>query len=507
MRSLMIGICLAAGAGAALAATCESLASLTVPATGIVTAETVATGAFTPPTGPAIKELPGFCRVAGSIRPTSDSDIRFEVWMPASGWNGKFHGTGNGGFAGSLSYAGMSGPLRHGYATATTDTGHSSSDAGWALGHAEKIVDYGHRAIHEMTVAAKAIITAYYGSAPKKSYFASCSNGGRQALMEAQRYPADYDGIVSGAPVNDFTHTAAGFLWNANALTGEGHIPPAKMKAIETAGLAACDGADGVKDGLIEDPRRCRFDPGVLACTGAETDACLTAPQIAALRKVYSGPRNARGKQVHPGFVSGGESGAGGWGTWIAGTTTDKSLQYFFGTQMFRNMVANDPNWDYKTFDVTRDTPRLDKALAPVLNATDANLKPFVARGGKLILYHGWCDAALTPINTINYYQRAVAKMGSRMAAKSLRLYMLPGVQHCGGGPGPNRFVMNWTDATHDMLLALEQWVEGGPAPAVLVAAGGTPERTRPLCPYPQAAHYKGAGSVDDAANFTCSGR
>jgi feruloyl esterase len=492
-------------ATAAAAATCESVATLKLPATTIAIAQLVPGPSFSPPTGAPINDLPPFCRVAGSIAPSPDSDIKFEVWMPASGWNGKFHGIGNGGFAGSLSLGQMAGPLKHGYAAATTDTGHSGGNAAWALGHPEKVIDYGHRAIHEMTVKAKAIIAAFYGSAPKKSYFASCSNGGRQALMEAQRYPGDYDGIIAGAPANDFTGIAAGFLYNQQALLKDpaAYIPAAKLKAIEAAALAACDAADGLADGLIDQPDRCRFDPAVLTCKDADADHCLTAPQLAALKKIYDGPTDSKGRRLFPGFVPGAETGNGGWAPWITGLAPEKSLQFFFGTEMFRNMVAGDPAWDYKTFDVDRDAKLLHDKLAPVLNATDSNLEPFRARGGKLILFHGWCDAALTPTNTITYYQNVVAKSGVKKAGEFVRLYMLPGVQHCAGGPGPNRFIGTWTGADTDMMLALERWVETGTAPAALIAAGAN--RTRPICPYPQVAKYKGAGSVDDAANFTCA--
>jgi hypothetical protein len=496
------------------AATCESLAELKLPNTEITLARTVTGGEFSLPTGAPMKELPDFCRVAGVIRPSSDSHIQFEVWMPASGWNGKFHGVGNGGFAGSLSYTGLGGPLKHGYAVATTDTGHTGGDAAWALGHPEKVIDYGYRAVHEMTVNAKAIITAFYGSAPKRSYFASCSNGGRQALMEAQRYPADYNGIISGAPANDFTHIAIGFLANEKALLADpaSYIPASKMKALEAAVLAACDAKDGLTDGLIDDPRRCQFDPTTIECNGPDSDTCLTAPQVAVVKKIYEGPRNSKGTQLFPGFEPGGEAGPGGWGAWITGAAPEKGLQYFFGTQLYRNMVAGDPNWDIKTFNIDTDAPRIENKLKRVLNATDPNLKPFEARGGKLILFHGWCDAALTPLNTINYYQRVRSAVGPKNADKFVRLYMLPGVQHCGGGPGPNRFIGTWTDPEHDMVLALERWVEQGVAPGMLIAekpAAATPAapviRSRPICPYPEAEKYEGSGSVDEAANFTCA--
>ncbi|HEY3442212.1 MAG TPA: tannase/feruloyl esterase family alpha/beta hydrolase [Paludibaculum sp.] len=513
-RALAPCLLVAASLTAQAASSCENLAALKLPATTIQLAQTIAAGAFTPPSGPATlyKALPAFCRVTGSIHPTADSDIRFEVWMPETGWNSRFQGVGNGGFAGSLSLGAMAIPVVRGYATATTDTGHSGNDASWAVGHPEKVIDYGYRAVHEMTVTAKAVITAFYGAAPKHSYFSSCSNGGRQALMEAQRYPADYDGIVAGAPANDFTHVAAGFAWNQLALLADpaSYIPAVKMAAVEKAALAACDARDGLADGLIDNPHQCRFDPGTLLCSGAESDSCLTAPQVATLRKIYSGPKTAQGKAIFPGFLPGGESGAGGWPGWINGMAPEKSAQFFFFSQMFGNMVVEDPAWNYKSFRMETDLPRLEKKLNTVLNATDVNLTPFVARGGKLILYHGWCDAALTALNTIDYYKKAAAKVGSKRAASSLRLYLVPGMQHCSGGAGTDEF---WglhgapSDAQHDLTKAVEAWVEEGRAPSEIIASkitSGKVLRTRPLCPYPQVARYKGAGSVDDAASFAC---
>src|SRR5262247_313018 len=505
--------------GSVSAATCEGLAELKLPNTTITAAQSVAPGAFAPPTGSAApyKELPGFCRVAGIIKPTADSDIKFEVWMPAAGWNGKFNGIGHGGFAGSIVHPALAASVFRGYATASTDTGHSTSDAVWALGHPEKIVDYGHRAIHEMTEKVKLVIKAFYGDGPKRSYFASCSNGGRQALMEAQRYPNDYDGVIAGAPANAFSQILTGFAWNMQLLLNDpaSYVPAKKLKAIETAALAACDARDGVTDGVLDDPTKCGFDPAVLLCKGAETDECLTEKQITALKKIYAGPRNAKGQQIIPGFTPGGETGPGGWTGWITGAAPTAAAQFFFSTQAFKNMVHNDPKWDYKTFDLERDGKLADEKLAPVLNATDPNLNAFSARGGKLILYHGWNDAALPPTNTINYFQSVVAKIGQRRTDSFVRLFMAPGMQHCGGGPGPDNFGQMVTraqsDPQHDLTLALERWVEEGVAPDQIIATkrqGPTPQapalRTRPLCPYPQVARYKGSGSTDEAANFSC---
>ena len=506
---------------AAVAATtrCEDLARLALSDTTITAAGLTAAGTFTPPEGKPIPNVPAFCRVAGVIKPSSDSNIQFEVWMPGSGWNGKFQGMGNGGFAGSISFGGMAGAVSHGYATASTDTGHhgGGADAGWALGHPEKITDFGYRAIHETAANAKAIIHAFYGEGPRRSYFSSCSNGGRQALMEAQRFPEDYDGIIAGAPANFWTHllTQAGWDIQATMLDPASYIATSKLAALESATLAACDARDGVKDGVIDDPTKCHFDPDVLLCKGPETDSCLTAPQVAALKKIYVGPRDSQGRQIMPGFSPGSETGSGGWGLWITGPAPGKSLQFAFGTQFFSNMVYNNAAWDYRTFNVDRDLKVADDKFASVLNATNPDLQRFKQRGGKLILYHGWSDAAIPPVNAINYYQSVVAKMGAENAEPFLRLYMVPGMQHCGGGAGPSsfgQFSVAQGDAMHDVDAALERWVEEGVAPDQIIAAkyktGSDPAsgvvRTRPLCPFPKVARWKGSGSTDDAANFVC---
>ena len=519
LRSIFLMLSFALLTSSAFAATCEELAALKLPDTTITMAQTVAAGSYS--TVAPYKDLPAFCRVAGVIKPTSDSEIKFEVWLPAANWNGKFQGIGNGGFAGSISYGGAAGGLggavARGYAAASTDTGHSGGDASWALGHPEKIVDYGHRAIHEMTVKAKLVVKAFYGAAPKWSYFSSCSNGGRQALMEAQRYPDDYDGLIAGAPANYFTAILTGFAWNMLNTQGRtgGYISAKKLKAIEAASAAACDARDGVQDGVLDDPSQCNFDPAVLLCKGAETDDCLTTQQIAALKIIYAGPRDAQGKLLIPGFMPGGETGPGGWTQWITGATPPAAAQFFFSTQAFKNMVHNNPAWDFKTFDLAKDGKLAAEKLAPVLNATDANLQPFKARGGKLILYHGWNDAALPPQNTINYFQHVAARLGQREAHAFVRLFMVPGMQHCSGGPGPNRFgqvvVAEQSDAQHDLTVALERWVEAGVAPNEVIAvklqtndAKSPVVRSRPLCAYPKVARYKGSGSTDDAANFAC---
>ena len=510
----------------ASAATCESLAKVALSNTSITIAESAPAGTFSPPDGKPIPNLPAFCRVAGAIKPSDDSDIQFEVWMPSSGWNGKFQGIGNGGFAGMISYPQMASALMHGYATASTDTGHKAggTDASWALKHPQKVIDYGYRAIHETTDKAKSLIRAFYGDGPKRSYFNSCSNGGRQALMEAQRFPDDYDGIIAGAPANDWTRLLTAAARNNQSTSPEsgGYLPAAKLPAIQAAALAACDALDGVKDGVIENPSQCRFDPSALLCAGAqinqpflaEADSCLTAAQVAALKKIYDGIRTATGEPIFPGYSPGGEAEQGGWGIWITGAKPAGSLMFAFGTNYYKNMVFEDPAWDYRTFQLERDLKAADSKTGPIIAATDPDLKRFKDRGGKLIIYHGWSDAAIPGQSTVNYYQSVVKKMGKDTSSFA-RLFMAPGMQHCGGGSGPSVFGQLpgvEGDALHDVDAALERWVEQGIAPEQIIATkykGPNPSsgvaRTRPLCPYPLVARWKGSGSTDDAANFTCA--
>jgi feruloyl esterase len=442
--------------------------------------------------------------------------------MPAVGWNGRYQGVGNGGFAGDISYPQLAAALSASYATASTDTGHRAggTNAEWAFGHPEKIVDYGYRAIHLTAENAKALIRAFYGEPAKYAYFTGCSNGGRQALMEAQRFPDDYNGIIAGAPAANFTRTAA--LFGSNLLaTGDKStlVPAAKFAAIEAAVVAACDAKDGVTDGVVTEPTMCAFDPGVLLCRDTENDSCLTSAQVATMKKLYSGLSATSGKSIFPGFVPGGESGPGGWGTWLSGSAPDSSLEYAFGTQFFKNMVYKDPTWDYRTFTMERELKAADEAVGATLNAIDPNLATFQKRGGKLILYHGWSDAALPPTATIDYQRSIAATLGQQQTDAFVRTYMMPGVQHCGGGPGADSFGVlpglppSDADPTRNMSAAMVRWVEQGVAPSTIVAtkykgpaaAAATVAFTRLLCPHPQVARYKGTGSPDDAANFACS--
>jgi hypothetical protein len=526
---VLIAVSLLAGRAYGAPQSCEQLAKLALPHVTITSVQTVAAGTFAPPASAApwlagspefYKKVPAFCRVTAVSKPTADSNIKIEVWMPSSGWNGKFRGQGNGGFAGEIDYQALGLAVMEGYASAATDTGHAGdgTTATWALDHPEKIVDFGYRAIHEMTVIGKAATKAFYGDTPKYSYFASCSNGGRQALMEAQRFPQDYNGILAGAHANYWTHLLTSALWDAQATTlnPDSYIPSSKIPAIAKAVLAACDANDGVKDGILNDPRKCHFDPSTIQCKGADSDACLTEPQVVALKKLYQGAVDSRGQQIFPGFMPGGEEGEGGWPLWITGPGPGKALLFAFDYGYFADMVYDKSDWDYKKANLDDAVVASDKKFAGVLNATDTNLKPFQDRGGKLIVYHGWSDAAISPVNSINYYQSVVQRMGQSDVDAFLRLYMVPGMQHCGGGPGPDVFGENGfstaNDAQHNMYLALEAWVERGAAPPAVIASkleGRGPDAkvklSRPLCPYPQDTHYKGSGDPNDAANFTCA--
>jgi feruloyl esterase len=485
-----------ASAPALAAASCESLASLNLPQATIASAQPVAAGAFTLPVsgrgrgaGNPYKDLPGFCRVIATLKPTSDSDIKIEVWLPSADWNHKYQAVGNGGWAGVISYSELADALRGGYAASSTDTGHAGGSGSLALGHPEKLIDFGWRSEHEMTVKSKAIIQAFYGDAPRLSYWNGCSTGGRQGLREAQKFPADYDGIIAGAPAN---RTALA-LWVASAEHKEpgSYITPDKYPAIHQAAIAACDANDGLKDGLIQDPAKCKFDPKTIECKGADSPSCLTAPQVEAARKIYSNATNPRtGQTLFPSLARGSEMG---WAVLGAPEPSPIILD------QYKYVVYKDPAWDWRTFDFDKDVVRSDEPEYVVMNATDPNLTAFFAHRGKLLLYHGWADPNISPFSTIQYYKSVLDTMGgAAKTADSIRLFLEPGMGHCGGGEGPNRF---------DKVSAMETWVEKGAAPDQMIAShatGGKVDRTRPLCPYPQTAKYKGSGSIDDAANFVC---
>jgi feruloyl esterase len=472
---------------------CDGLAGLALPGAKITAAQISAAGAFKPPTGraEAYRNLPEFCRVTATLTPSEDSDIQVEVWLPVNGWNRKLQVVGNGGWAGTISYSALADGVRAGYATASTDTGHATPGGSFVVGHPEKLIDFSWRSEHETTVKAKAVVEAFYGAAARRSYWNGCSTGGRQALKEAQMFPEDFDGIVAGAPGQ---RTAMG-LWIAHALLKDSaaYIPPAKYPVLHQAALAACDAGDGLKDGLISDPARCKFDPGALLCKEGERADCLTAPQVEAARKVYGPGRNPRtGKALFGSLAPGSELG---WAVMGAGPEPYAPI-----LDQAKYVVFRDPMWDWRTFDFDKDNDRFERPEFLIMNSTDPHIEKFVARG-KLLLYHGWADQNVSPYNTVEYFERVREVLGPAKTDGSVRLFMAPGMGHCGGGDGPNTF---------DKVSVLDRWVEEGKAPESIVAShstAGKVDRTRPLCPYPQLAIYQGSGSIDDAANFVCRAR
>lgn len=511
----------------AVADSCQRLASLAIPNANITMASVVAAGTFNGPpnayTGQDLsafyRRLPGFCRVVLHAHPSADSDIAIEAWMPLAGWNGKLQGIGNGGFAGQIDDFELGAGVAKGYATVATDAGHAAPvwDASWALNHPEKVADFGHRGIHEMTRVARLLTAQYYGSAPRRAYFAGCSDGGREALMEAQRYPQDYDGILAGDPANDWTALQSSGVIDTQTLTAtpESFIPQAKIPVIAHAVLAACDALDGVRDGILNDPRQCHFDPATIQCKpGDDTTACLTAPQVSTLRAIYAGVHDASGRAIFPGYLPGAEEGPSGWGLWITGPAPGRSVIAALGRAYFSNMVYDDPHWDMKTFSLGTGLQAARQKTAAALDAVNPDLSAFRSRGGKLILYHGWDDPAIPALSTVDYYQAVRAKMGAEVTGSFARLFMLPGVQHCIGGPGADNIGASGatmaTDPEHNARLALENWVEKGTAPSTFIAtrgfAVGQPSAmTRLLCPFPQSAKYDGSGDANSTASYVCT--
>jgi hypothetical protein len=520
----VVGLAVAQGQQASSAAKCGNLARLALAHTSIVRAEVTEAGKLNLPDAdkdPVFAKMPAFCRVVVDSHPTADSKIAIEVWLPLEGWNGRFLGVGNGGFAGQIDFHHLAVAVSLGYASAGTDTGHIGSgiDATWALGHPEKIADFGWRGVHEMSLTAQGITLAFYGRPASHRYFDACSDGGREALMEAQRFPADYDGILAGAPAYHWTHLLTGALVADQALEGkpESYIPAAKLPAISDAVLAQCTQKGG--DAFLDDPRRCRFDPSALLCRGADSNQCLTTPQVTALKALYAGPHKKDGTPINPGAMPGAELGGGGWEPWITGPAPQKSAMTGFATGYFDDMVYDKAGIDVRTLDPDAAFDLAVNKTARDLDATDADLSAFAALGGKLILYHGWNDPAIPALGTIDYYNSVVAKAGETNAASFVRLFLVPGMQHCSGGPGIASFGQGGpsqdpesNDAAHNIHRALEAWVETGAAPDKVIASKtvekpGEPKTvlTRPLCPYPRAAQFSGAGDRNSAASYVCA--
>jgi len=480
VTTLLVLLLAAQAAPPAKAADCTALKSLQLPDVTITDA--------TPSGTSAIKV--NHCLVEGVV----GKEIRFRLLLPDD-WNRKFMMGGGGGFVGSLDNQALA-SLNAGYATVGTDTGHQAglTSAGWALNNPERLLNFGHVAVHRVAEVSKTIISRYYAAPIARSYFNGCSNGGRQALMEAQRYPDDFDGIVAGAPAADFTGIGAQFIKDMQALFPDPKnlAPPFTaevMKGLESQIVEKCDAIDGVKDGLIDDPRKCRVDVSTLAR--------LTDDQKTVLKRIYGETRNKDGV-IAPGQPFGGEGEPGGWAGWIVGPNTfaQPSLRYAFGTEMFKHFIFGDPAWDYSRYDFANYRKESARA-GSLLNATNPDLAAFKKSSGKLIIWHGWSDAALTAYGSINYYEQVVKRNPS--SRDFVRMFMLPGVLHCAGGPGPDRV---------DWFKTIDEWVEKGVAPERIVATKAatptTPARTRPLCAYPLRAVYKGSGSIDDEASFTC---
>src|SRR3954464_6483094 len=480
---------------------CSNLAALTIPTITIRSTTAVNAGPFIPPGGSNAMTLPAFCRVEATARPTSDSEIKFEVWIPpADAWNGKLEGVGNGGYSGAIGYAAMAAGLRRGYSVVSTDTGHAGDDMKFGQAHPEKIVDWAYRSVHVMTDTSKLIVRIAQGKFADRAYFVGCSSGGHQALSEAQRYPEDYDGIVAGDPANNRIRQTFAFLhsWIAtHDKDGKPIIPQAKLALLTKSAVEACDAIDGLKDGIIDDPRRCHFDPAKLLCKGAEEPTCLTAAQVDSAKKTYDGVKNPKtGEQIFTGWPRGsegfGDSAGQSWRAYIMDPQEPMRVGFF------KYWLFHDPNWDYRSIDWEKDLAYAEQKLS-YMAAVDKDLTAFKKHGGKLLMYTGWSDRVVPPQDTLAYYEGVAKTMGGIERTREFyRFFMAPGMGHCAGGPGPNQF---------DHLTALEQWVEKGVAPDKLIAThstGGKIDRSRPLCLYPQVARWKGTGSSDEAANFSC---
>jgi feruloyl esterase len=511
----------------ASAAACESLTSLSLANTTITLAQTYSAGETVVGSTIAPVEL---CRVAGTITPGSRSNVHFEVWIPTDGsWNGKYQQIGNGGFAGSISLSTIANAVSRGYAAAGTDDGTSGPPSGAPsfIGNPDVLLDYGYRAIKATTDDSKAVVKALTGHVPRYSYFVGCSDGGREALKEAQRFPNDFDGIIVGSPVNDQVgEFGSSYLYDMQAtLNGpqtagvpDAYIPSSKLPLLSTPALAQCVGKDGgvATDAFLSDPRQCLFDPAVAECqSGQDPSTCLTSAQVEAAKKIYAGPHDQHGELLFPGYEPGNESTAGDWTSWFTGSSpASPGAQYTLGFGFGCDLMLGVTTCNYLSIDVDQQDAVARETLQPILSSVDPNLRPFKRHGGKMIQYAGWADAAIAPENGLNYYRKVERTMGD--PRDFYRVFMVPGMAHCGGGAGPNAFgngSANGTviDADHDLLKALEDWVEQGVAPRRIIAthylsnsAAQGVQFQRPLCPYPERGEYVGEGDPSDASNFKC---
>jgi feruloyl esterase len=500
----------------------ERIQALTLDRVTVREVSVVQAGAFRPTgTTPPLANLPAFCRVQASVSTSADSIVTFEVWIPER-WNGKLVVTGNGGYGNTPGYRDMGNALAQGYAAVGGDTGHQTptpDDLLWGSGHPERILDWGSRSIHAITGPARRLAEQAAGASVRRAYFYGCSTGGHQAYAEIQRYPEDFDGVVAGAPGNNRVRLNAAFLWQFLANHERGSpapvLPATRLPVITRAVVAACDGLDGVTDGIVDDPRACRFDPAALLCKAGDAADCLTPAQVAVVKKIYEGAKNPRtGQPVYPGWPPGSEAL-----TSLPDGRPGPGWQQYWGTteptraNFWRHWVFGNPDYDWWRFDFDRDLQLADEKVGRLVDQVNPDLSPFKARGGKAIVYQGWQDPVVNALDTVAYYEQVRARQGSQARTDEFfRLFMVPGMGHCSGGPGATLFgnqggTAPVVDADHDLLAALDAWVEKGVAPGRIIASrveGGRTVRTRPLCPYPTRAVYTGKGSTDDAASFTC---
>jgi feruloyl esterase len=511
----------------AAASTCSSLTSLALPKTTITLAQSYTSGETISGTTTAPVDL---CRVAGTVKPGENSNVHFEVWIPVDGsWNGKYQQIGNGGFAGSISLSTIANAVSRGYAAAGTDDGTSGPPSGAPsfIGNRDVLLDYGFRAIKATTDDSKAVISALTGNSPRFSYFVGCSDGGREALKEAQLYPDDFDGIIVGSPVNDQVgEFGSSYLYDMQVtLNGpqtdgvpNAYIPANMLALLSAPALAQCLGTDGgVKsDAFLSDPRQCLFDPAVAQCrAGQDPSTCLTSAQVEAARKIYFGPHNHRGQMLFPGYEPGGESASGDWATWISGSSpASPGAQYGLGYGFGCDLMLGVTSCNYLGINVDQQDARARQILQPILSSVNPDLRPFRRHGGRMIQYAGWADTAIAPENGLNYYRAVEHTIGD--PHDFYRVFMVPGMAHCSGGAGPNAFgngTVNGPviDAEHDVLKALEAWVEQGVAPKQIIAthfvnntASAGVQFQRPLCPYPERGEYVGQGDPNNASSFKC---
>ncbi|HEY3811653.1 MAG TPA: tannase/feruloyl esterase family alpha/beta hydrolase [Caulobacteraceae bacterium] len=524
LASAACGGALMASAPALAAGRCEDIEQLKLPDTVIKSAVSVAAGEFITPDKVKQTDLPAFCRVTAEVKSAPGSDIKVEIWLPLDHWAGVFHGNGNGGFAGLLAvgYPGMVGGLRRGYATATTDMGTAPATPLYGdplIGRPQAWKDWGFRSTHVMTVTGKAIAKAFYGAEPRRSYYTGCSTGGQQGLIEAQYYPDDYDGVLIGAPVVNRTWGHALAVWDWQAANGQAgrKLSDAKLSLLSKAVLKDCGGrgAGLAADPFLGDPLACGFEPASLLCHGAASDACLTTGEVETVKAYYSGPLNAAGRPTYYGWMRGSEApGLFGWNFLQSPPNNEPAFD-----GLFKWVFGKD--WDWAKFDFARDMPKVDAALGPDLNgATRGDMSRFAARGGKLIIYQGWADTLVAPMQTVDLYKKVSREAGGAGKTRQFaRLFLAPGMEHCGAGPGPSAFNSAGgspkplsNTARDDLFIALSRWVEDGQAPSEVISTqyvGNDPSKgvayRRPVCAYPQKAWYRGSGDKNDAKSFVCS--